>query len=124
MHGASCMPHAVKQIISQPAPSSLADDLLCPAVREFEPCANNAHCRERLKRSIFLLDCLRLCQQRATLRERRASQACDTTDAFASAHSAGFEMDPSTVNTHDPYFSGGFGEARHEQSSSSGRAEA
>lgn len=58
------MPKVVQQMLSSPS-RSVADEMVCPAVSEFIPCANDPTCAALMNSKLPALDqCYRLCQQR------------------------------------------------------------
>ena len=53
---------------SSPANSTIADEMVCPAIKEFEPCLRDMRCRAMLQsgtNSSTLLDCHEACKARA-----------------------------------------------------------
>ena len=77
MDVAVTMPRVVLAMVEDPAHShsKLTDDVLCPALREFEPCAQSVDCRSLLaaQRSGILLHCVDACRAR-TLRFEGGSE--------------------------------------------------
>ena len=51
---ASRMPQVLLDVAREDAPSVLADEIVCPAVREFEPCVRDARCRALMSAAAHL----------------------------------------------------------------------
>ena len=65
---ANNMPQAMLGVVSHVEPSAMADELICPSVLEFEPCARDARCRDLMyagERTGLLIQCLDACRSRS-----------------------------------------------------------
>jgi len=96
------MPKLLLEMAASTDPNSpVADELVCPAVLEFEPCAQDTRCHELMRagqRSAPLLDCLESCRARAALLRERYSQQMGEGLAASEVESSGLITPPSSVD--------------------------
>lgn len=120
LFGASRMAETILRMAGRPAedgkPSVLVDQILCPSVREFDPCADDQRCAALMRaQSSTLFECGRRCRERrvsAVKKEHsddalvvdRATKPSDTAEPVLGT----LETDDPSPNSADPYFSGGF----------------
>lgn len=81
---ANTMPRVVQDMLSSAESSSVADAIVCPAVMEFEPCAQDERCRAFLSREQpVLASCVELCRSRKHLLREALSALGGTADGRA-----------------------------------------
>lgn len=117
--GASRMAETILRMAGRPAedgkPSVLVDHILCPSVREFDPCADDQRCAALMRaQSTTLWECgLRCRERRIPVQKELSNDALQVDRAAASSDAAEpvlgtIETDDPSPNSSDPYFSGGF----------------
>lgn len=74
-------------------PSALVDEVVCPAVREFAPCVDDARCRQQLSKGVAsasLISCVEACRRRPS------------TDAWKTGAAASDALDGQTNGAASP----------------------
>ena len=96
------MADVVETIVGQRAPSVLADRMMCPAIREFDPCLDDQRCAAMMAAASSRLHrCGVLCRERSPRPELPVDGAAAHADDVV-------VRDDALGQPSDPFFSGGF----------------
>ena len=105
LNAAYRMPFALLEMAQGSTPSAIADEIVCPAVREFEPCVDDPKCHALMstgaRRAQTLLSCVDACRARAALLRGTTAAA-----AAAAAPAMG-ELSDGSIMAHEEPNPGG-----------------
>ena len=97
------MPQMMLRLTEPTHPSVVADEIVCPSVREFEPCVDDLRCRTMLSKGIksaSLLTCVEACRARAARLNEAAQGLGDEGGSLAEQEPVSRAMEPETWRAH------------------------